>query len=99
MQFGSGNVKQSQAQAALVVEPKSNFDTAAFIGGNLDLPAVAVPPTKVLLTVRDFAAMTSLSEKTVRRLLQRGKIRALSSIRHKRIPATELSRYIREDLS
>jgi excisionase family DNA binding protein len=61
--------------------------------------AAEVPPAKLLLTVRDCSAMTSLSEKTILRLLQRGKLRALSSIRHKRIPASELARFIRENLS
>jgi len=63
------------------------------------LPQDLFPPTKLLLTVRDCSAMTSLSEKTVRRLLQRGKLRCLNSIRHKRIPASELARFIRDNLS
>jgi excisionase family DNA binding protein len=63
------------------------------------LPQAEFPPTKLLLTVKDCAAMTALSEKTILRLLQRGKLRCLSSIRHKRIPASELARFIRENLS
>ena len=61
--------------------------------------AAEVPPTKLLLTVKECANLTSLSEKTILRLLQRGKLRALTSIRHKRVPATELSRFVRENLS
>jgi excisionase family DNA binding protein len=63
------------------------------------LPGVPVTPVKLLLTVRDCASMTSLSEKTILRIIQRGKLRALSSIRHKRIPASELARFIRDNLT
>ena len=62
------------------------------------LPQAMLAP-KLLLTVRDCAALASLSEKTILRLLQRKKLRCLSSIRHKRIPASELARFIRENLS
>ena len=61
--------------------------------------AAEVLPTKLLLTVKECANLTSLSEKTILRLLQRGKLRALTSIRHKRIPASELARFVRENLS
>jgi len=57
-----------------------------------------VVPTKLLLTVRDCSSLTSLSEKTILRLLHRGKLRCLTSVRHKRIPAAELARFIRENL-
>jgi hypothetical protein len=63
------------------------------------LPQAGIPPAKLLLTVRDCSAMTSLCEKTILRLIQRGKLRCLASVRHKRIPATELARFIRENLS
>jgi excisionase family DNA binding protein len=56
-------------------------------------------PAKLLFTVRDCAAMTALSEKTILRLIQRRKLHALSSIRHKRIPASELARFIRDNLN
>lgn len=71
------------------------------IGGNSSgfAQISEMPPTKMLLTVRECAAMTSLSEKTILRLLQRGKLRCISSIRHKRIPASELARFIRDSLS
>ena len=62
-----------------------------------DLPVPAVLPTKLLLIVRECANMTSLSEKTILRLLKRGKLRCLSSIRQKRIPVAELQRFIREN--
>lgn len=69
-------------------------------GFTMDPVRVAdVSPAKLLLTVRDCAAMTSLSEKTVLRLIQRGKLRCISSIRHKRVPAAELARFIRDNLS
>ena len=75
-----------------------NFDTAAVIGSNTDIPATALSSTKLLLTVRDCSVMTALSEKSILRLISRGKIRALSSIRHKRIPVSELTRFIRDNL-
>ena len=96
---GSANDNQNQTHADLIVEPKMNFDTAAVIGSNTGIPATALSSAKLLLTVRECAAMTSLSEKTVLRLIQRGKLRCISSIRHKRIPAAELARFIRENLS
>ena len=49
----------------------------------------AVPPAKLLLTVRDCANLTSLSEKTILRLIKGGKLHCLSSIRHKRVPASD----------
>jgi len=61
------------------------------------LPVPAVPPGKLLFTVRECAQLTSLCEKTILRLIQRGKLRCLSSIRHKRIPAAELARFIRDN--
>jgi excisionase family DNA binding protein len=63
-----------------------------------DLKQMAVLLAKQFFTVRDCATITALSEKTILRLLKRGKLRCITSIRHKRIPATELARFIREDL-
>jgi len=78
-------------------ESHSQFVT----GGNAcqQAPASETSAPKMLLTVRDCAAMTSLSEKTILRLLQRGKLRCLTSIRHKRIPVAELARFIRENMN
>jgi excisionase family DNA binding protein len=61
------------------------------------LPVVVEPPAKLLFTVRECATMTSLSEKTILRLISRGKIRCVKSIRHKRVPRSELERFIRDD--
>jgi excisionase family DNA binding protein len=68
-------------------------------GYNGAAQGAAVPTDKLLYTVRECANLTSLSEKTILRLIQRRKLRCLSSTRHKRIPASELARFIRDDLS
>jgi hypothetical protein len=66
---------------------------------NEEHPVADGPPTKLLLTVPDCANLTSFSEKTILRLIKGGKLHCLSSVRHKRIPASELARFIRDDLS
>lgn len=48
------------------------------------------------LTAREFAAAINLSYGTVLRLIKRRKIRCLP-LRHKRIPRTELERFLREE--
>jgi len=98
MHRGSTDGDESQPEDARVVEPKSVSGAAAVIDGHLVIPAAAVPPAKQLFTVRDCAAMIALSEKTILRLLKRGKLRCITSVRHKRIPAAEIARFIREDL-
>ena len=98
-QSGSSLGPQNQTHSGVFVEPQSNLDAGTFMGVKAHIPVAAYPPTKVLLTVQDCSNMTSLSQKTILRLLARGKLRSISSIRHKRIPATELFRFIRENLS
>ena len=49
-------------------------------------------------SVAEAAAILKVSLVTVYRLIQRGKLRCLQSLRHKRIPRTELERFIKEDL-
>lgn len=85
--------------APIAAAPTTSGVPNAASGGNFTahLPFVPVSPTKLLLTVRDCANLTALSEKTILRLIQRGKIRCLSSVRHKRIAAAELARFIREN--
>ena len=45
---------------------------------------------KLLYTVSDAAAMLSVSEKTVYRLIKRGLLRAPIELRHKRITAASI---------
>jgi len=61
------------------------------------VPAVPEQPAKLVLTVKDCANRLSVSEKTILRLIHRGKLRCISSIRHKRVAAAELARFIREN--
>ena len=65
----------------------------------VDLPATVLFPNKLLLTVRECAGLTSLSQKSILRLIQRGKLKCVSGIRHKKIPVVELHRFIRDNLS
>ena len=53
---------------------------------------------KLAYSIKETAAMLGLSYMTVNRLLARGKLRALGSIRHKIIPKTEIERFFRNDL-
>jgi len=45
-------------------------------------------------TVEDVASVLRLEKKTVLRLIKRGYLKALPGIRHKRIPESELDRYL-----
>lgn len=97
---GRGRSGNFGNQAALVASAEPALDFSAASPSNRiagDLAATPVLSAKLLLTVRECANMTSLSEKTILRLIQRGKLRCLSSIRHKRIPAAELARFVREN--
>lgn len=49
------------------------------------------------LTVTEVSDAINVSPATVYRLIQRRKLRCLKSVRHKRIPATELQRFLQED--
>ena len=71
----------------------------AELTGAEDLELIPGQPRKLTLTVREAAAQLGISEKSVRRLLQRGKIRCISALRHKLIPILELERFLREELS
>jgi len=53
---------------------------------------------RLVLTVQEAAAALDLSCKSIYRLIARGKLRCISSLRHKRIPKSELERFIRFDL-
>lgn len=49
----------------------------------------------LVFTARQFAEKVSLSYETVLRLIKRKKLRCLPHTRHKRIPATELDRFLK----
>ena len=56
-------------------------------------------PAKLVYTTKESAELLNLSHKSVYRLIQRGKLRCISSLRHKRIPRSELERFLKEDLN
>lgn len=63
------------------------------------LPSLRRPvTTQETYSVAEAAAILKVSLVTVYRLIQRGKLRCLQSVRHKRIPRTELERFIKDDL-
>ncbi len=64
----------------------------------MSLKTTEIERVKVVYTVREAASVLNLSEKSVRRLLQRGKLRSLASLRHKRIPRSDLERFLADDL-
>lgn len=49
---------------------------------------------QLVLTVREVAAELQVCEKSVYRLLERGKLKAIPHLRVKRIPRGELARFI-----
>ena len=57
--------------------------------------ASAQPET---VSVEEAAKILGVSLVTVYRLIQRGKLRCLKSLRHKRIPRAELERFMKNDL-
>ena len=67
-------------------------------------PAVAMlrqnaeAPARETYSVTEAAKILKVSLVTVYRLIQRGKLRCLQSVRHKRIPRAELERFIGDDL-
>jgi hypothetical protein len=61
-----------------------------------DTPAEALP--KLAFSIPETSQIIGVSDVTVRRLLRRGKLRALSSLRHKIIPMSEIERFLRSDV-
>lgn len=51
-------------------------------------------PARLLYTVREAAALLSVSENTVWNLLQRGELRGVKVGRSRKITADELQRYV-----
>jgi len=55
--------------------------------------------TKLVYSTKESAEILGVSHKSVYRLIQRGKLRCMASLRHKRIPRSELERFVKEDLT
>lgn len=52
-----------------------------------------------VFSVSEAALLLKISTVSVYRLIKRKRIRCLGSLRHKRIPHTELTRFLQEDLN
>lgn len=60
-------------------------------------PAEANLP-KLAFSIPEAGQIIGVSDITVRRLIQRGKLRCLNSLRHKIIPMVEIERFLKSDL-
>ena len=54
---------------------------------------------RLLFTIKESALLLNICEKSVYRLIQRGKLRCISCLRHKRIPKEELQRFLKDELT
>ena len=61
-------------------------------------PPPSSPPTtqRLAFSVSEAAQMLGVSDKTIRRLIDRKLLRASHALRHLRIPKTELDRFLKE---
>ena len=61
-------------------------------------PPPSSPPTapRLAFSVSEAAQMLGVSDKTIRRLIDRKLLRASRALRHLRIPKTELDRFLKE---
>jgi excisionase family DNA binding protein len=72
--------------------------------GTMNAPAQkAVPheqgvPPRLAYTVKETAQMLGISEKSVRRLIDRGLLRTSKALRHLLIPRSEIERFLRDTL-
>ena len=57
---------------------------------------LSLPLDRLTFSIKETADLLGVSYFTVFRLLKRGKLRAIPSIRHKRIPRAELERFLKE---
>lgn len=78
---------ETPAQAC---EPKSAANVSA------DTPA---PPLRLAYSVKEAALILGVSEKSVRRLIDRGLLRPSRALRHLLIPRKEIERFLEETLS
>jgi len=56
--------------------------------------ATKTNPPKLAVKISEAAAMLSLSENSVRRLIDREKLRAVRDLRHILIPMSEIERFL-----
>ena len=61
---------------------------------NGELRTVQVKPARLAYNLSESAAQLGISESSVRRLVQRGRLRRVSGFRHILIPASELERLV-----
>jgi excisionase family DNA binding protein len=54
--------------------------------------------SRLVYTTGEAAALLNVSQKSIYRLIQRSKLRCIASVRHKRIPRSELERFVRDEL-
>jgi excisionase family DNA binding protein len=79
-----------------MIEKSSNYgDTSQSRVESVD-KASAESPTPATYSTREAAAVIGVCPHTIYRLLQRGKLRAISSIRHKRIPKEQVHKFLRD---
>jgi excisionase family DNA binding protein len=56
-------------------------------------------PTRLAFSVKEAAALLGISEKSVRRLIDRGLIRSSRALRHLLIPKREIERFLQDTLA
>ncbi len=79
------------------VEPETS---ATHLAETFVAPVAAIPfAERLVFTIQEAALLLNICEKSVHRLIQRGKLRCISSLRHKRIPRAELDRFLKEELN
>lgn len=69
---------------------------SATITKSVEEPAEALP--KLAFSIPQAGQIIGVSDVTIRRLLRRGKLRSLTSLRHKIIPLDEINRFLKSDL-
>ncbi len=89
---GENGGNQSEARGhPEQVDPAGSTGAAA-----RDLGSPAPFTGRLALSVRETAATLGVCEKTVRRLINRRRLRASNALRHLLIPRTEVDRFLRE---
>jgi excisionase family DNA binding protein len=77
---------------------ENQIGTGEIIPATTTGPATEQKLPKLALRIPEAAQVLNASTETVRRLLRRGKLRALASCRHKLIPMAEIERFLSADL-
>lgn len=70
------------------------MEERAFNPGDPNRP----PAPRRAYSIRETASMLGVSDKSVRRLIDRRLLRASRALRHLRIPAAEIERFLKETL-